>query len=104
MNSFREPWEAQVFAMVLALCEAGLFSWSEWTAALSREVAAPHSGEGGADGYERWLATLEGLVIEKDVASAQALKARKDSWARAAEATPHGSPILLANDPEARVR
>ena len=35
------------------------------------------------------------------MASATALKARKAAWARAAEATPHGRPILLANDPQA---
>ena len=37
---FNEVWEAQAFAMVVALHEAKLFSWSEWTAALSREIAA----------------------------------------------------------------
>jgi nitrile hydratase accessory protein len=102
--AFREPWEAQVFALVLALHEAGVFNWSEWTAALSRRVAAPRSGEADVGGYGRWLAALEGLLIEKDVASAEALTARKNAWARAAAATPHGRPILLANDPEARVR
>ena len=38
---FREPWEAQAFALVVALHEARLFGWSEWTAALSREIHAP---------------------------------------------------------------
>ena len=102
---FREPWEAQVFAMVLALHKVGVFSWSEWAAALSRRTVAAQSGDGEADvDYGRWLAALESLVIEKDVASAEALKARKSAWRRAAEATPHGRTILLANDPEARVR
>lgn len=36
---FNEAWEAEAFAMVLALHEAKLFSWSEWTAALAREIA-----------------------------------------------------------------
>src|SRR5579862_8977484 len=27
---FREPWEAQAFAMTLALYRKGLFSWPEW--------------------------------------------------------------------------
>ena len=48
---FREPWEARAFALVLALHEANLFAWSEWAAALSREIhAPPESGtvEGGA--------------------------------------------------------
>jgi len=34
---FREPWEAQAFAMTLALHERGLFTWGEWAAALADE-------------------------------------------------------------------
>ncbi len=104
LDSFREPWEAQVFAMVLLLHEARIFSWSEWTATLSREIAAAHLGDGEAGDYGRWLAALESLVIEKDVASAEALEARKAAWRRAAEATPHGRPIVLADDPETPAR
>src|SRR4051794_10076366 len=35
---FREPWEAQAFAMTLALYERGLFTWREWAAALSAAI------------------------------------------------------------------
>ena len=101
---FREPWEAQAFALVLALHEGRLFAWSEWTAALSREIHAP-AGSGSVEGegayYRDWLAALESLVVEKGTVSREALAARAAAWARAARATPHGAPILLANDPEA---
>jgi nitrile hydratase accessory protein len=100
---FREPWEAQAFAMVVALHEAGLFGWSEWTAALSREIAAASwsSDHDPDDSYYRcWLTALERLVVEKGAASRAALASRRAAWARAAQATPHGEPILLANDPE----
>ena len=101
---FREPWEAQAFALVLALHEAGLFAWSEWTAALAREIHAP-AGSGSVEGegayYRAWLAALERLVVEKRAVSREALVARAHAWERAARATPHGAPILLANDPEA---
>ena len=73
---FNEAWEAEAFAMVVALREAKLFGWSEWTAALER------------------------IVVDKGAASRAALASRKEAWARAAEATPHGRPILLANDPQ----
>ena len=33
---FKAPWEAHAFAMTLKLHECGVFSWSEWAAALSR--------------------------------------------------------------------
>ena len=32
---FREPWEAQAFAMALALHERGLFTWPQWAATLA---------------------------------------------------------------------
>jgi nitrile hydratase accessory protein len=100
---FNEAWEAQAFAMVVALHETNLFSWSEWTAALSCQIAAAaQTSDHDPDDsyYRRWLAALEGLVVEKGVASRDALASRKAAWRRAADATPHGEPILLANDPE----
>ncbi len=35
---FREAWEAQAFALTRSLCERGVFSWPEWTAALARAI------------------------------------------------------------------
>jgi nitrile hydratase accessory protein len=100
---FDEPWEALAFAMVVALHKAKLFSWGEWSAALSREIAAAsHARDRDSDSsyYRNWLAALESLVVEKGAASRSILEERKAAWARAAEATPHGEPILLANDPQ----
>ena len=34
---FREPWEAEAFAMALALQERGLFTWGEWATTLGTE-------------------------------------------------------------------
>ena len=35
---FREPWEAQAFAMALALHQRGVFTWPQWAATLSDEI------------------------------------------------------------------
>src|SRR3546814_3321053 len=35
---FRAPWEAQAFAMAVALHQQGLFTWPEWAAALTAEI------------------------------------------------------------------
>ena len=35
---FAEPWQAQAFAMALALHQRGLFTWSEWADALSTQI------------------------------------------------------------------
>ena len=35
---FKEPWQAQAFAMAVTLSEAGLFSWQEWSSELSVSI------------------------------------------------------------------
>jgi nitrile hydratase accessory protein len=95
---FREPWEAQAFAMALALHQRGLFTWNEWAQALADEIRrAQASGDpdSGETYYRHWLATLERLVAEKRVASPETLHRYRDAWDHAADRTPHGSPIEL---------
>ena len=98
---FREPWEAQAFAMALALRERGLFTWSEWAATLGEEIKrAQASGDpdSGDTYYRHWLAALERLVAEKGVASGETLERYRSAWGRAAERTPHGRAIELSPD------
>lgn len=95
---FREPWEAQVFAMVVRLHEAGHFTWPEWAAALAaqiREAQAAGDPDLGDTYYRHWLAACERLVAAKGLVSADELAARKAAWDEAARATPHGQPIEL---------
>jgi nitrile hydratase accessory protein len=85
---FAAPWEAEAFALTLALHEAGAFSWPEWSAALAEEVdERPY--------YESWLAALERLVAAKGLTDASTLERYAAAWGRAAERTPHGTPIEL---------
>jgi nitrile hydratase accessory protein len=100
---FREPWEAQAFAMAVQLHARGVFTWTEWADALAAEIrAAQQTGDAdtGDTYYRHWLAALERLVAAKAVVSASELELRRDQWDRAARATPHGHPIDLANDPQ----
>jgi nitrile hydratase accessory protein len=97
---FTEPWQAEAFAMVLALHERGLFSWSEWADALSAEVKKPGAAVDGSDYYACWLEALEKLLAAKGVAGGNEIDALAAAWHRAAHATPHGKPILLESDPE----
>lgn len=98
---FREPWEAQAFAMALALHERGVFTWTEWAAALAAEIKRAQT-EGDPDTgetyYRHWLRALERLVADKGVASRAALARTRDAWQHAAARTPHGAPIELAPD------
>ena len=100
---FREPWEAQAFAMAVQLHERGVFTWNEWAATLAAEIKAAQAAgdpDTGDTYYRHWLAALEKLVAAKALTSASELAVRRDQWDRAARATPHGQPIALANDPE----
>ena len=45
--------------------------------------------------YRHWLATLERMVAEKGVTSTESLNRTRDAWDRAADRTPHGTPIVL---------
>jgi nitrile hydratase accessory protein len=95
---FREPWEAEVFAMALVLNERGVFSWSEWAATLGEEIKrAQASGDPdtGETYYHHWLAALERIVTAKGLTNVAMLKRYHAAWDAAADRTPHGKPIEL---------
>ena len=99
---FAEPWQAHAFALAVRLSEAGLFSWSEWAAALGAELAAASERGEPDDGsryYHHWLAALERLVAAKNIIGQPALVARKEEWAAAYRRTPHGNPVSLDPPP-----
>jgi nitrile hydratase accessory protein len=95
---FREPWEAQAFAMALTLHDRGVFTWPEWAAALAAEIKRAQAAgdpDTGETYYRHWLATLEGLVATKGVSTHETLHRYRDAWDNAADRTPHGQPIVL---------
>ncbi len=98
---FREPWEAQAFSMALALHQRGLFTWPEWAATLADEIKRAQAAgdpDTGETYYRHWLAALERLVAEKGIASLETQTRYRDAWDRAADRTPHGTPIELSPD------
>ena len=98
---FHEPWEAQAFAMTLALYERGLFTWSEWAEALAAEIKRAQSAgdpDTGETYYAHWLAALEKLVAEKGVTTSETLHRTRDAWDHACDRTPHGQPIVLREE------
>jgi nitrile hydratase accessory protein len=102
---FRAPWEAQAFAMALTLHERGVFTWSEWAAALADEIKRAQAAgdpDTGETYYQHWLATLEKLVAAKGVTSTETLHRYRDAWDHAADRTPHGQPIELRAEDFAR--
>lgn len=95
---FGAPWEAQAFAMTLALHESGAFSWKEWAETLADVIAqARQRGEPdtGEHYYHHWLAALERIVARKGIATPEMLARKREEWEAAARRTPHGQPIVL---------
>lgn len=97
---FSAPWQAQAFAMTLALHERGLFSWSEWADALAGQIAAAQSAGDPDDGetyYCHWLSALERLVADKGASSSGELESYRNAWRHAADRTLHGQPVELCD-------
>jgi nitrile hydratase accessory protein len=95
---FNAPWEAQAFAMTLALHERGEFSWKEWAQTLADvigEVKQRGDADTGEHYYRHWQTALEQIAARKGLVSDALLLQRRQQWDEAARRTPHGQPIEL---------
>jgi len=95
---FGAPWQAQAFALAVALHGRGLFTWPEWAQALAARIrsapAQPEEHPGDAY-YRQWLGALEDLVAARGASSVEELLRYQRAWDHAADRTPHGQPIEL---------
>ena len=98
---FNAPWEAQSFALAVALSERGAFTWKEWAATLAEvigEARARGEPDTGERYYEHWLEALERIVARIGLVDGVRLEQRRRQWQTAARRTPHGQPIMLHPD------
>ncbi len=68
---FAEPWQAQAFAVVVDLTEAGTITREEWAARLGavlKEAEERGEYDTGERYYDHWLTALERVVVEKNLA------------------------------------
>jgi nitrile hydratase accessory protein len=99
--SFVEPWHAQAFAAVVALNQAGRFTWAEWVEIFSAEIAREPQRDGEeseAAYYRQWLAAFERLPADRSLVLAEEITATADDWRRTYLHTPHGKPVYLRRD------
>lgn len=94
---FDEPWQAQVFALTVAVQEAGHFTWAEWTDTMAEVVTAEQDPQkpDQAEYYRCWMIAFETLLERKGVADATTIAQVTQAWHDAALNTPHGQPISL---------
>ena len=91
---FEAPWEARAFGVAVALCREHGLDWEEFRSRLIAEIGAWEAEHGSVqDGtfdegwsyYERWLAALERLVVERGLVAPADLEARTTDIAHAAD-------------------
>lgn len=95
---FDDPWQAQLFALTVALSDAGHFGWADWTAAFGATLkhhGASRELDGGSDYFNAWLETLEGLLSRTGMAATADVARMKAAWEEAYATTPHGQPVRL---------
>ena len=93
---FAEPWQADAFAMVAALTDAGVFTAAEWSDALGAAIRSPRTAgdpDLGDTYYHHWVAVLENLCTTRAEIAKAAIDECQQDWRRAYEDTPHGQPV-----------
>ena len=89
---FNEPWESRVFGAAVVLCERGLFQWDELRDRLIAEItsadAAHDSSAASSSYYERFLAALERLLVEKGICATDEIE--QLASAQSTDAHEHG--------------
>jgi nitrile hydratase accessory protein len=70
---FEAPWEARAFGLAITLNEQGTYPWSDFSQGLSQEIATAEAAGDVSSYYERWLATLERLIIGRGLVTREEL-------------------------------
>ena len=92
--AFAAPWEANAFALKAALVERGLLSAERFAVLLGEELRRGHvAADFGTAYFVAFVAALERAL--ETIADAAEIEAERNAWHAAAEATPHGEPIVL---------
>lgn len=73
---FAAPWEGRVFGIAVTLNEDGAYEWSEFQRRLAEEIAVAPPDDKEAVYYERWLASLERLLLERGMITRDELEDR----------------------------
>ena len=80
---FEAPWESRAFGIAVALSEGRAFEWEQFRQRLIVEIGGweREHGTGPAAAwsyYERWLDSLEGLLLDGGVLSEEEIRVRAE--------------------------
>ncbi len=77
---FTAPWESRAFAIAVVLNEGGAYDWIDFQQRLADEIAAAPPDTEGTVYYERWLNSLESLLLDYDMVTQTELDARTAAY------------------------
>ncbi|MHB1469167.1 MAG: nitrile hydratase accessory protein [Solirubrobacteraceae bacterium] len=84
---FDAPWESRAFAIAVGL-SGELYDWEDFRAELIERIASweadPESSAEDWSYYDRWLASLEAMLLERGAISRAELAQRVEQMAEAA--------------------
>ena len=78
---FEAPWESRAFGMAVALEAQGQYPWRAFRDRLVEEIAGAERSGDESTYYERWLASLEKLLLTEGLISPAELEARHEEYA-----------------------
>jgi nitrile hydratase accessory protein len=78
---FEAPWEGRAFGIAVGMNEDGLYEWGEFRDLLVVEIASAELAGVSSSYYERWLTSLEKLVITKGFMTSEELDSRTSQYA-----------------------
>ncbi len=89
---FATPWEARAFGLAVALQESGVYEWREFSAVLAAEIARSEQAGIISTYYERWLSSLEELLIVNGLVTLSEISDRMASRAAHDDHADHRGP------------
>ena len=73
---FESPWGGRAFGVTVALTNAGLCKWKEFNSIFIEHIAMAENSGDLSTYYQRWLAALEELAVDKGLVSPKELEQR----------------------------
>lgn len=95
---FTSPWQADLFAIAVSLCDAGHLDRAELSEAVEQAMSISSDANGMAAGEEFFAAALQILELalaNRDIANPREIDSAQGECRQAYLATPHGAPVRL---------
>jgi nitrile hydratase accessory protein len=81
---FDAPWEGRAFGIAVALNEQAVYPWRSFRDALVERIAEDDAAARPTTYYERWLASLENLLLKQGLVTKEELDVRTAEYASGA--------------------